>query len=97
MAQQYKATLIRGRTYYLREKRFEFGKPLIISESDMIYLEENAVDITVTKDKERIVRDKFKFEEYDPADDVEEEAEVEEKPKAKETTQRAKGTKSRSR
>ncbi len=66
MTKSYKATLVRGETYYLGPKRFErnIGQP--VTEEEMKKLKARAVDrLTTTSadSKEVTIRQKFKFEE----------------------------------
>lgn len=62
--------LVRGRVYYLRNKVFERGVPVPVSEEEEEYLKEHAVDeVTVEDEFEHQPRQKFKFLDASEVDD----------------------------
>ena len=64
------ATLVNGSTYYLREKRFEWNKPLPVTGDEMTWLQENAIDnvmLVSAHARTSEPRQKFRFSEVPQA------------------------------
>lgn len=60
---EYKATLKRGRVYFLRDREFLNGVTQVINQEDKDWLEEHAVDeVTVEGENEHQKRPKFVYE-----------------------------------
>jgi hypothetical protein len=55
------AILKRGKTYFIGSKRFDVGVPTGVTEEEMEYLRETAVDNPTTDDGDSIARPKFQF------------------------------------
>lgn len=64
------ATLTKGETYYLRDRRFERGVPEPVTADEKEWLEEHATDVATLTDsdggKEAVIRQKFTFAEMTP-------------------------------
>lgn len=61
----YKATLVRGNTYYLGNQRFDKGKPVNVTTAQKEHLDEHAVDVLTLKSNEgaeAVYKEKFEFE-----------------------------------
>ena len=68
MSKSYEATLVRGETYYLGERRFDKGKPQIVTLVEKKKLEDRAVDrfTSISGDQKEITeKPKFKFKEVE--------------------------------
>jgi hypothetical protein len=59
------ATLVRGEHYSLRNFAWDIGRTIVVGESQMLHLEEHAVDSISTSDGEGLTKDKFEFEPYE--------------------------------
>ena len=74
--EKHTATLVRGNTYMYGGTRFDHGDPVPVTEDEMEYLAENAIDeLTVAQTGETVVRDKFEFAPIGDAEDGQDEAE----------------------
>jgi len=62
MSKMYEATLVRGETYYLGSKRFERGKPVLVTLEEKAKLNRNAIDrVTVQESGGTSGEDRQKF------------------------------------
>lgn len=64
MSKLYEATLVRGQTYYLGNKRFERGRPETVTAEEKAKLEANGVDratVIAGDEKSVSILPKFKF------------------------------------
>lgn len=62
MSKMYEATLVRGETYYLGSKRFERGKPVLVTQEEKAKLNRNAIDrVTVQESGGTSGEDRQKF------------------------------------
>ena len=66
----YTATLKKGETYFLRDRRFDRDVPEPVTQDEKDWLEEHAIDVATLTDsdggKEAVVRQKFQFAEMSP-------------------------------
>lgn len=67
MPKMYNATLVRGKTYYLKNQEFKRNEPQKVDEATKLYLAEHAFDMVSVEGKPE-PRYKFKFDEIAPAE-----------------------------